>query len=147
MYGNDMLVSNIGYAGILMWTSLIAYPVENNIINDNTIINNGTENASIFVMGDYPPRPNSFNNNIFRNNKTLGNQALKAIFGAENDGVNGSGNIYEYNCFGPETTGFIEWRAGNWINTYNEFNTLYGSDTYSCEKTLNAPKNLRLIGS
>jgi hypothetical protein len=58
---------------------------------------------------------------------------LDALYGGENDGTNGSGNIYEYNSFGNEAVNFIRW--GNGINksTYSAWETAYGGTTNSIQ--------------
>jgi hypothetical protein len=55
-------------------------------------------------------------NNTFENNVSVGNGSpqLNAFGGAENDGTNGYGNLYAYNDFGPDATGFIKWGTGEY---------------------------------
>ena len=70
---------------------------------------------------------------VVKNNISVGNtyQQLVATFGAENDGVMGSGNIYLNNCFGPEGGNFIEWGNGVFKSTYTAWETDYGGTTNS----------------
>ena len=41
--------------------------------------------------------------------------------------------MYEYNCFGAESSNFIEWGNGVYKSTYDAFETAYGSRTNSVE--------------
>ncbi|MDB5266193.1 MAG: Carbohydrate-binding and sugar hydrolysis, partial [Parcubacteria group bacterium] len=72
-------------------------------------------------------------NNTFKNNISTGNtlRQFSAILGAENAGIYGSGNVYEYNMFGPEASNFIEWGSGVYKSTYSAFDTAYGASTHS----------------
>lgn len=58
--------------------------------------------------------------NEFRNNIVVGytGKALYADTGGDNDGANGTGNVYNANCFGPQATNFISWNATNY-STYD----------------------------
>ncbi|EGJ49494.1 right-handed parallel beta-helix repeat-containing protein [Desulfocurvibacter africanus] len=58
-------------------------------------------------------------NNVVRNNIISDTEAerLYAVDGGDNNGVNGSGNIYEYNSFGPQSSGFV--RFGLSCSTYD----------------------------
>ncbi len=75
-----------------------------------------------------------FSDMIVKNNigvgGTLGN--LYVGSGADNNGTNGSGNIYEYNSFGPEAAGFIKW-GGVAKNTYSSWEAAYGGNTHSMQ--------------
>ena len=72
-------------------------------------------------------------NNLIKNNISSENttRELSAVVGGENDGINGSGNIYIYNCFGVESINFIEWGIANFYSTYDAWETAYGSGTNS----------------
>lgn len=52
----------------------------------------------------------SVENNLIKNNISISNtlQELQCVNGGENNGSNGSGNVYTYNCFGVESSNFIE---------------------------------------
>jgi len=75
--------------------------------------------------------------NIIKNNICFDavTRELWAIWGGENpgDATGGSGNIYEYNCFGTEATNFIEWGDETYKSTYDAWETAYGGSTYSAE--------------
>jgi parallel beta-helix repeat protein len=77
---------------------------------------------------------NILKNNIsFANTGTEGNASEYTLMvqnGGENDGTNGSGNVYLYNALGPEATNFINWGGVN-KSTYAAFDTAYGSSTNS----------------
>lgn len=77
-------------------------------------------------------------NNYLKYNKIINNIAVGATSGiqlyvsadADNTGELSYGNIYEYNCFGSESAGFIQW--GNIsIETYNDWESAYGGPTHS----------------
>ena len=75
-------------------------------------------------------------NNIIKNNIALGSETafaqLQARDGGENDGTKGSGNVYEYNCFGAEAMNIIQWGQTNY-STYAAWETAYGGRAYSVE--------------
>ena len=74
------------------------------------------------------------NNNLVKNNISFGNTQyqLVAWTGMANDGVTGTGNVYAYNCFGPEATNFVYWDTGP-LSTYDAIETAYGGTTASIE--------------
>jgi hypothetical protein len=66
--------------------------------------------------------------NVVKNNIAFSNTyALVDRFGGENDGTNGSGNVYTYNALGPEATNFIEWGNGVYESTYAAWETATGN--------------------
>jgi hypothetical protein len=67
---------------------------------------------------------NGFENNISFNNAV---RSLSARYGGENDGANGSGNVYTYNSFGPEASNFIEWGDGVYMSGYLAWETAPGA--------------------
>jgi hypothetical protein len=70
----------------------------------------------------------AYQNNTFENNLSTGNTVdFLGIGGAENDGRNGSGNIYRYNSFGRADANFIEWAAGTYYSSYAAWETAIGS--------------------
>ncbi len=107
-------------------------------INDNRIYNNTLYNnrVGIKVEGDGVTE-NNVTGNLIRNNIIVGSidVALVAIEGGQNDGTLGSGNVYEYNCFGAESNDFITWGADTDIDTYVEFEdgAHYNGNTHSAE--------------
>jgi hypothetical protein len=60
--------------------------------------------------------------NQFRNNIIAGitNEVLYADTGGDNDGVNGTGNVYNANCLGAEANDFISW-GGTSYDTYDSW--------------------------
>ncbi|EMG35649.1 Right handed beta helix region [Desulfocurvibacter africanus PCS] len=64
-------------------------------------------------------------NNVVRNNIAYGTKAerLYAVDGGDNNGTNGSGNVYEHNSFGPQASGFV--RFGSACSTYASLESLY----------------------
>lgn len=73
--------------------------------------------------------------NVIKNNIASGNtiREFRATRGGENDGINGHGNVYEYNCLGAEASNFIEWGDGTYKSTYDAWESAYGSGTNSAE--------------
>jgi parallel beta-helix repeat protein len=67
------------------------------------------------------------NNNIFRNNIAVNavSHNLYSANGGDNNGTQGSGNVYDHNAFGVANPGFVYWN-GN-VNTYAALDTVYGS--------------------
>ena len=79
-------------------------------------------------------------NNVFKNNVFFGTRHQEQIWldaGGDNDGRYGSGNVYEFNCIGPEGTHFVRW-GSEFCDTCREWASRYGKDT----KTLEAPPGL-----
>lgn len=105
--------------------------------NDNKVFNNIAYNNKygIGVIGNYPEQSDDMMNNLIKNNIAYNNNIhqLRVAFGGENDGTYGSGNVYEYNCFGAESSNFIEWGFDIYKSTYDAWETSYGSSTYSVE--------------
>jgi hypothetical protein len=96
---------------------------QGSMLFNNTLYNNA---VNIEVQGDGLTTPMS--NNIIENNIIFGGtKQLSATTGGENDGVNGSGNSYLYNDFGPATTNFITWGLGNNLSTYSTWETATGN--------------------
>jgi len=108
-----------------------AFTCENNGFYNNTLYGNDT---GIFCYNDLGTN-NGAINNIFKNNIAVGNTTRQATFkdGFHNDGTDGSGNVYTYNCFGAESANFIEWAEGVYKSTYDAWETSYGGSTYSVE--------------
>jgi parallel beta-helix repeat protein len=126
VYGNT-IYNNLDI-GIWVWSGG-TWAVSGNLVYNNTIYHNLT---GIQVEGY--SAAGSFTNNEVKNNISVSNTSgvqFIARGGAENDGTAGSGNIYGYNAFGPESTGFIQWGAGNNLSTYASFDAAYGSFTHS----------------
>ena len=76
----------------------------------------------------------SVDNNLVMNNIIVGaaEHNLYCNFGGDNDGVNGSGNVYAYNNLGEERPGIVNW--GNLpYNTYAAWEGVYGQDSFSVE--------------
>ena len=90
----NLVYSNDG-RGIQIYNKIKNTKVYNNVCYDN-----GAD--GIFVGGD--GTASSMENNLINNNICLGNddQQLSCAYGGENDGTNGSGNVYTHNCFGDE---------------------------------------------
>lgn len=153
---NAMIVNNVSWGntkqGILAELCSgctiahnLVYSNEDNIvvqraISNNTIANNTSWGASSYGMmigqlGDV--HTSGVVNNVIRNNVVFGTQFGNCNFvardGAENDGTNGSGNVYDHNCFGVAFTNFIMWGAGVFKSTYTAWETAKGSTSSSVQ--------------
>ena len=76
----------------------------------------------------------TLSNNIIKNNIVIGasEYTLYCNNGGDNDGVWGSGNVYENNSFGVESDNFISWDRTD-FDTYADWESAYGSPTHSIE--------------
>jgi len=72
---------------------------------------------------------NEFRNNICSGYDTF---ALSAQGGGDNI-TNGSGNVYDNNCFGAESTNFIEWENNTRYSTYAAWATAHGESWVQVE--------------
>ena len=100
----------------------------NNLIYNNTSYG-GRKGIKVVTYEQWNCR---VDNNIIRNNIAVGasEHNLYAVYGGDNDGQYGWGNIFENNNFGQESPGFIGW---SWTNhgTYASWQNHYGRPTYS----------------
>ena len=112
--------------GIRLYNKIKETHVYNNVSYDN-----GSEGISVWGDGT----GGSIENNLIKNNIATENDGceLRCGYGGENDGTNGSGNVYTYNCFGAESSNFIEWGDSNYDSTYDDWETSYGGTTHSVE--------------
>ena len=118
----DLVYSNLN--GILVYRDITTTTIYNNVCY-------GNERSGIGV--GFAPSGTTVTNNLIKNNISTGNaHNLSATYGGENVG-GGSGNVYTYNCFGPEAANFIEWGQGVYKATYDAWETAYGGSTYSAE--------------
>jgi hypothetical protein len=103
--------------------------------NDNLIYNNTVYGgrAGIKVASYAQGVGMDISNNQIKNNIVIGQteHRLLAIFGGENVRY-GSGNVYEYNCFGAEASNFIQWGTSN-KSTYAAWEAAYGGSTHSVQ--------------
>jgi len=76
--------------------------------SDNNVIYNNTCSGGQYGLkvSAYSVSSCTLNDNIIKNNIFVGNSEYNVYvaFGGDNDGVNGSGNLYSNNCFGDEVT-------------------------------------------
>jgi hypothetical protein len=99
----------------------------------NTLVYNNTCYSGVICYGvNGAGSDRAMTGNILKNNIAYGysSRALSATLGGENTG-GGSGNVYLYNNFGPESSNFIEWGNGVYKSTYAAFDSAYGSATHS----------------
>jgi hypothetical protein len=132
-YGN--VIYNSGYFGFVAWTSVDTFSTSHINFFNNTVYNTNalTGLANIGILGKLDGASGGASTNMVKNNIAYGGApSLMAQQGGENDGTKGSGNVYLYNNFGPETTNFIAWGSysGN-KSTYAALDSAYGSSTHS----------------
>ncbi len=118
----EFAAANIAIDSRNGWTS------ENNLVYNNTSYGG---RVGIKVV-TYSCSGCSVDNNIVKNNIVVGasEHNLYANFGGENDGVRGSGNVYEFNNFGAQSNNFIGW-GGNDYDTYTSWEAAYGKSSKS----------------
>jgi hypothetical protein len=133
---NDAVVyGNISYGHTLNTIGAgFIMAANTNGIHENLMYNNTSYGNyfGYYIQGNWAAA--TCVDNILKNNIAVGNsqRELRALGGCENDGTNGSGNIYIYNNFGAAATDFIGYAAAT-PDTYADWDTVYGSDTYSIE--------------
>ena len=90
--------------------------------NYNCIFNNTIVGGRFgFLMGTYSQSGGcSVSYNEIKNNIIVGQEqaAIWAGDGGDNDGTYGTGNVYNSNCFGAESTAFISWGVAEY-STYD----------------------------
>ena len=104
--------------------------VQNSKMYNNTVYGSTSVNIlmrGLFGGGD----PGGFIDNEVKNNISSGSgKSFLADYGGENDGTNGSGNVYTYNAFGVQAANFIQWGTSA-LSTYAAFDAAYGTATHS----------------
>jgi hypothetical protein len=136
VYGNVVYGTTGGAGGSCPGIEIAGRSVDTAAANYNLIYNNTCygNDIGIRVMG-ISGQNASVVGNVVKNNIASGNtdHELSAVLGGENDGVLGSGNVYEYNCLGVESGTFVEW--GDYVQkgTYDEWEAAYGGTTHSIE--------------
>jgi hypothetical protein len=107
------------------------YQSSDNLIYNNTI--SGSQVGINVWLDSYQLTTARIDNNIIKNNIVVNSGVCALSAGRGGDNVTyGRGNVYEYNCFGPESSGFIEW-GGSHKSTYAAWEAAYGGETYSVE--------------
>ena len=122
---NNVVHSN-GDIGITLFRR-----VHDNLVYNNTLYGND-EGICVFAYGDVVE--GGVTGNLIKNNISFNSNDAELIAsqGGENDGTNGSGNVYLNNCFGPEAADFVTWGAAT-PDTYDVWETAYGGTTSSAE--------------
>jgi len=113
--------------------------ISGNLVQNNTVY--GSQNTGLEMVGD--GTPGHFTNNVARNNIVVGTvngPNFYAHGGGENDGTNGSGNVYTYNAFGAPATNFIEWGSTNY-STYASWESVHCGST-GCSHSLQSDPKL-----
>lgn len=88
--------------------------------------------VGIYVAGGYLQTSLHCARNVIKNSISTGNHTrqLWVRWGGQNDSVNGTGNVYEHNAFGPEIPGFIQWGTST-LTTYNSADSWYRAPMYN----------------
>jgi parallel beta-helix repeat protein len=105
----------------------------NAVISANLVYNNTCYGNDYGIqVYSYTPTASGVVNNLIKNNLSLGSTMSQfyAYNGGENDGTNGSGNVYTYNGFGVATSNFLRWGA----STYSTY-ALWEAATGNCGTT------------
>lgn len=127
VYGN--LQYSIWWGGGIFISTSDASNSTGNQVYNNVVYGN---RLGISIWGIYTGHSNSTTNNLIKNNISFGNTAcqLSCRYGGENDGTQGSGNVYLNNCLGvPSAGAFVEWAPSTFKDSVSAFNTAYGSST------------------
>ena len=99
---------------------------------DNTISNNTTfgGQAGIAAYWDQTGGAGATvcSGNVFQNNIAINStRNLNIGYGCDNDGINGTGNVYSNSAFGVQGSGFVYWQSAGSLSTYTALDTAYGS--------------------
>ena len=124
VHGNSTLSASSGGIAVIAGNST---DCSNNLIYNNVVY--GDSRRGLYTKLN---TTGELHNNIYKNNIFTGNTEHDIYVGpgAVNDAY-GSGNVYTYNCIGPESSDFIFWQ-GNY-STYDAWEAAYGSGTNSVE--------------
>jgi parallel beta-helix repeat protein len=129
IYGNNGTNQVVG--GIYVKGN-VGRTASNNFVSNNTLYNNWNG----IMVATYDPSAETTGqaaNNLIINNISVGNvQELFAYLGGANNGINGAGNVYRYNCFGPERERFIYWGGSNY-SSYQKWESISRDATHSVE--------------
>ena len=96
------------------------------LVHNNTVYNNTVYGcATGIATGWTNPPAGGVTGNLVKNNISWGNSstAFSAQNGGENDGTNGSGNVYSYNDFGPTASNFLQWGSSTFYSTLSAWQT------------------------
>jgi parallel beta-helix repeat protein len=145
MNNSALVHNNLVYLN--KWGVAVYRNIRNQKIYNNTLYNNS--DIGLWCKGGESPGVDYMINNEFKNNIVIGGaRGLSAIRGGNNRG-HGYGNVYEYNCLGPEKPGFVEWGSGILMAAYETWDAAYGGLTHSVDGdprfiSTSIPLNFRL---
>jgi Right handed beta helix region len=131
-YGNVQTTEESAYDGMGID---LDFGIDGTQVYNNTFYGN---QIGILAEGNVAQSKN-VNNLVVKNNLSIGNLAydLDATVGGNNDGVNGSGNVYIYNGFGLQSSDFIQWGTATYFSTYASWETASGNcGTVGCSHSL-----------
>jgi len=112
-----------GRHGFSLWRRSNSNAIYNNVSYNN---NQNAWGGGFSLNGPGGEGPTyTMSNNLFKNNISDGHDSAFEIDmngGMHNPGTDGTGNVYEYNCFGAERSNFIYW-GGTGYATYDAYLT------------------------
>lgn len=122
---NALAYFNVSYSNVEAGIQVENATVSTNGIYQNTVYGN----FNGIIVDSFTPTAGGVTNNLIKNNLSTGNtnQQFQAYNGGENDGTNGSGNVYTYNGFGPQASNFIQWAASTNYSTYSAWESAAGN--------------------
>ena len=128
----NVVYNNIGAYGIVFTQWSTDNPSAHNRVYNNVSYGNL---VGIVILGASQQTANVCIDNEVKNNISVGNtiQQFDALYGGENDGTMGSGNVYINNCFGVFSAGTAYWGFGHQTNSYDDLEAHYGSSMYNTE--------------
>jgi hypothetical protein len=122
---------NLSYNNVDAGIALMSYTTTPPVVSGNHVYNNTSYGNGIGIqLYAFYNSAGMIINNLVKNNICWANtRAFSATGGGQNDGTYGSGNVYAYNCFGPEGSNYIEWGAGAYKSTIATFNAVADDTT------------------
>ena len=118
-----------GDCGIQVWRANDGMAIYNNTMYGN--------NVNLCVIG--LNGVGGASNVLAKNNIATGaiTANLMAYYGGDNDGTNGSGNVYTNNSFGAAASNFIQWGASTFYSTYATWEAASGNcGTTDCSHSI-----------
>ena len=131
---NSLMADNVAYsngsapnsANITCYASF-GVPALGNLVENNTSW--GSKGIGLKVGAYQGGGETQFNQNKFQHNIIVNSNSVDFYVdsGANNDGINGTGNVYLANNFGLEAPNWIYWVGTGHISTYAELSAAYGA--------------------
>ena len=126
LYNNTVGQTDTVWGGANLWIRS-----GEGLSSTGNLIANNTMYGGLFGManGNNESDGSISSNNVFRNNIAIGatNQNFRAWPGGNNNGTNGTGNVYDHNSFGVPGSTLAYWTGTGAITTYSGLDSAYGS--------------------